>query len=222
MLKQFDKHSAKWAKLCRERGLSKEESMRWGSQCQTISIAIIRAGLAKQIIWFKCLCRNAQRLKFVCQLDARTIAPCLATTKIQIFTRFVRSLAYVSTKCVAKQWSDSWWFIIIMSYQVTVSVSCFCHFILCPISISGNGILHFCVTGVVLQPYEVGSHATHCIFMLKAVSVNKYLHGWGAGERQFVLWCSRDAKKGGLLRLCLVTVHMSFTRACCYQTSKHK
>ena len=33
--------------------------------------------------------------------------------------------------------------------------------------LSGNGILTFCVTGVVLKMYQAGSHASYIIFLLK-------------------------------------------------------
>ena len=33
--------------------------------------------------------------------------------------------------------------------------------------LSGNGILTFCVTGVVLKPYQAGSHASYIIFLLE-------------------------------------------------------
>ena len=43
VLKQFDKHSAKWAKLCRERGLSKEESMRWLNEVRSVKPSALQS-----------------------------------------------------------------------------------------------------------------------------------------------------------------------------------
>ena len=125
--------------------------------------------------------------------------------------------AYFSTrKCVAKQ-SDPWWFII-MSYYLT---QLFSSFILCPSSISQamafwpSVSLTWCCNHIRRFSYIPFENFENLL-------TEQVLNCRGTkGKGHVVLRCPRDAKESGLLRLCLVAVRMSFTRACCYQTSKH-
>ena len=113
------------------------------------------------------------------------------------------------------------WFMMIHDYVRLFDSAVFVIYSVSKLHLSGNGILTFCVTGVALQPYQAGSHAFSNI-PFENLLTEQVLNCRGTkGKGHVVLRCPRDAKESGLLRLCLVAVRMSFTRACCYQTSKH-